>query len=89
MGSICETFQVNFLCKENNNEVGAAQYSGFYLLYNNPNFSIKRKNFKSIKRMQCVYLNNIVDLDYRNVKRRITINTGFKDFESVQRNLQD
>ena len=25
--------------------------------------------------------------DYRNIKRRITISTGFKDFESAQRTL--
>ena len=33
------------------------------------------------------YLNNIVEQDHRNVKRRIVINTGFKDFESAQRTL--
>jgi putative transposase len=32
-------------------------------------------------------LNNIVEQDHRNVKRRITISTGFKDFESAQRTL--
>ena len=32
-------------------------------------------------------MNNIVEQDHRNVKRRITISTGFKDFESAQRTL--
>jgi putative transposase len=32
-------------------------------------------------------LNNIVEQDHRNVKRRITITTGFKEFESAQRTL--
>ncbi len=36
---------------------------------------------------RCKYLNNIVEHDHRNVKRRIAINTGFKDFESAQRTL--
>jgi putative transposase len=34
-----------------------------------------------------MYLNNIVEQDHRNVKRRIIITTGFKDFESAQRTL--
>ena len=33
------------------------------------------------------YLNNIVEQHHRNVKRRIAINTGFKDSESAQRTL--
>ena len=36
---------------------------------------------------QCKYLNNIVEQDHRNVKRRISITTGFKEFESAQRTL--
>jgi len=32
-------------------------------------------------------LNNIVEQDHRNVKRRIKISTGFKDFESAQGTL--
>jgi len=32
-------------------------------------------------------LNNIVEQDHRNVKRRISITTGFKEFESAQRTL--
>jgi len=38
-------------------------------------------------RSSAEYLNNIVEQDHRNVKRRIAINTGFKDFESAQRTL--
>ena len=38
-------------------------------------------------RSSAEYLNNIVEQDHRIVKRRIAINTGFKDFESAQRNL--
>ena len=40
-----------------------------------------------MKWRQCKYLNNIVEQDHRNVKRRIAISTGFKDFESAQRTL--
>ena len=40
-----------------------------------------------MKWRQCKYLNNIVEQDHRNIKRRITISTGFKDFESAQRTL--
>jgi putative transposase len=32
-------------------------------------------------------LNNIVDQDHRNIKRRIASATGFKEFESAQRKL--
>ena len=32
-------------------------------------------------------MNNIVEQDHRNVKRRISITTGFKEFESAQRTL--
>jgi putative transposase len=41
--------------------------------------TFNKRNFKN--------LNNIVEQDHRNVKRRIAINTGFKDFESAQRTL--
>ena len=44
-------------------------------------------SIKKIKIRQCKYLNNIVEQDHRNVKRRIGICTGFKEFESVQRKL--
>ncbi|MFT5217318.1 MAG: putative transposase [Glaciecola sp.] len=33
------------------------------------------------------YLNNIVEQDHRRVKRRITITTGYKEFESAQKTL--
>jgi len=42
---------------------------------------------KKIKIRQCKYLNNIVEQDHRNIKRRISIDTGFKKFESAQRTL--
>lgn len=42
---------------------------------------------RKIKIRQCKYLNNIVEQDHRNIKRRISIDTGFKDFESAQRTL--
>ena len=42
---------------------------------------------KKIKIRQCKYLNNIVEQDHRNIKRRIWITTGFKAFESAQRTL--
>jgi putative transposase len=49
--------------------------------------TFNKRNFKNVKWRQCKYLNNIVEQDYRNVKRRITITTGFKEFESAQRTL--
>jgi len=42
---------------------------------------------KTIKIRRVKYLNNIVEQDHRNIKRRITITTGFKEFESAQRTL--
>ena len=42
---------------------------------------------KKIKIRQCKNLNNIVEQDHRNIKRRISIDTGFKEFESAQRTL--
>ena len=42
---------------------------------------------KKIKIRQYKYLNNIVEQDHRNIKRRISIDTGFKEFESAQRTL--
>jgi putative transposase len=48
----------------------------------------KRANsIKKIKIRQCKYLNNVVEQDHRNIKRRIRITTGFKEFESAQRTL--
>ena len=42
---------------------------------------------KKIKIRRVKYLNNIVEQDHRNIKRRITISNGFKEFESAQRTL--
>jgi putative transposase len=44
-------------------------------------------SINKIKIRQCKYLNNIVEQDHRSVKRRISICTGFKEFESAQRTL--
>ena len=41
----------------------------------------------NIKIRRVKYLNNIVEQDHRNIKRRIVITTGFKEFESAQRTL--
>ena len=49
--------------------------------------TFNKRNFKNVKWRQCKYLNNIAEQDHRNPKRRITISTGFKDFESAQRTL--
>ena len=46
-----------------------------------------KRNFKHIQWRQCKYLNNIVEQDHRNIKRRIVSLTGFKEFESAQRTL--
>lgn len=45
------------------------------------------RKLKKIKWRQCKYLNNIIEQDHRNIKRRISISTGFKNFESAQRTL--
>ena len=42
---------------------------------------------RKIKIRQCKYLNNIVEQDHRNIKRRISIDTDFKEFESAKRTL--
>jgi len=51
--------------------------------------TVNRNSFwkQNIKVRQCKYLNNIVEQDHRNIKRRIAIDTGFKEFESAQRTL--
>jgi putative transposase len=51
--------------------------------------AVNRNNYwkKNNKVRQCKYLNNIVEQDHRNIKRRIAIGTGFKEFESAQRTL--
>ena len=42
---------------------------------------------RKISIRQCKYLNNIVEQDNRNINRRISIDTGFKEFESAKRTL--
>jgi putative transposase len=49
--------------------------------------TFNKRNFTNVEWRQCKYLNNIVEQDHRNVKRRISITTGFKEFESAQRTL--
>jgi putative transposase len=49
--------------------------------------TVNARSFSRLKRRSCKYLNNIVEQDHRNVKRRISISTGFKEFESAQRTL--
>jgi len=52
-------------------------------------WAVNKRSFsvKKIKIRQCKYLNNIVEQDHRNIKRRIQITTGFKEFESAKRTL--
>ena len=42
--------------------------------------AVNRNNFwnKNIKIRRCKYLNNCVEQDHRNIKRRIAIDTSFK-----------
>jgi putative transposase len=40
---------------------------------------------KTSKSEGAKYLNNCVEQDQRNIKHRIAIDTGFKEFESAQR----
>lgn len=42
---------------------------------------------KKIKIRRIKHLNNIIEQDHRNIKRRIAISTGFKEFEAAQRTL--
>ncbi|MFC2176089.1 IS6 family transposase [Bacteroidota bacterium] len=49
--------------------------------------TVNARSFSQVKRRSCKYLNNIVEQDHRNIKRRISICTGFKEFESAQRTL--
>jgi len=44
---------------------------------------------KKIKIRKVKYLNNIIEQDHRRIKRRIRIMTGFKEFESAQRNKKE
>lgn len=50
--------------------------------WNKRSFSRKKIKIRRVK-----YLNNIVEQDHRSIKRRITISTGFKEFESAQRTI--
>ena len=52
-------------------------------------WAVNKRSFsvKKIKIRQCKYLNNVVEQDHRNIKRRIQITTGFKEFESAKRTL--
>jgi putative transposase len=51
--------------------------------------AVNRDNFwrRNIKILRCKYLNNYVEQDHRNIKQRIAMDTGFKEFESAQRTL--
>jgi putative transposase len=49
--------------------------------------TVNARSFSRIRRRSCKYLNNIVEQDHRNIKRRICISTEFKEFESAQRTL--
>ena len=50
-------------------------------------WAFNRRKFSRIKRRQCKYLYNIVEQDYRAIKRRIYITTGFKEFEPAGRQV--
>jgi putative transposase len=52
---------------------------------------VNRRNnsVNKIKIRQCKYLNNRFEQDHRNIKRRISICTGFKDFESAKELYQE
>jgi putative transposase len=49
--------------------------------------TVNARSFSRIRRRSCKYLNNIVEQDHRNIKRRICISTESKEFESAQRIL--
>jgi len=51
-------------------------------IWNKRNMTTKKIKIRRVK-----YLNNIVEQDHRSIKRRITITTGFKEFELAQRTL--
>lgn len=64
-----------------NIDKSGSNYSAIRLV-NKRSLSMKKIKIRSVK-----YLNNIVEQDHRKIKRRIAINTGFKEFESAQRTL--
>ena len=51
--------------------------------------TVNARSFNRIRHRSCKYLNNIVEQDYRNIKRKICISTGFEKFESAQRTLPE
>lgn len=46
-----------------------------------------KRSYSKIEIRQCKYLNNIVEQDHRQVKRRIVQSLGFKEFESARRTI--
>ena len=50
--------------------------------WNKRSCSLKKIKIRAVK-----YLNNIVEQDHRNIKRRIVNYTGFKEFESARRTI--
>jgi putative transposase len=64
-----------------NIDKSGANTSGIRVI-NKRSLSVKKIKIRRVK-----YLNNIVEQDHRTIKRRISITTGFKEFESAQRTL--
>ncbi len=64
-----------------NIDKSGANTSGIRVV-NKRSLSVKKIKIRRVK-----YLNNIVDQDHRTIKRRLSITTGFKEFESAQRTL--
>jgi len=56
--------------------------AGIQTIYRRSIWSSPKIRIRRVK-----YLNNIVEQDHRAIKRRISITTGFKEFESAQRTL--
>jgi len=64
-----------------NIDKSGANTSGIRVV-NKRSLSVKKIKIRRVK-----YLNNIVEQDHRTIKRRLSITTGFKEFESAQRTL--
>jgi len=64
-----------------NIDKSGANTSGIRVI-NKRSLSVKKIKIRRVK-----YLNNIIEQDHRTIKRRISITTGFKEFESAQRTL--
>ena len=64
-----------------NIDKSGANTSGIRVV-NKRSLSVKKIKIRRVK-----YLNNIVEQHHRTIKRRISITTGFKEFESAQRTL--